>query len=143
MLEHKLLVDAVVGRVGSSNSHFSGPLSIERVVVLSHGGARARQPLALDLGDLLLLPRDNVLLGVQLVPDVLGVLEGLDVLFVSIGLLRQILVERVIDRGLSLFTRLVALFGNVLCAYCLGGHDSARVIVVVEVFPPSFNKLAV
>lgn len=95
---NQLPVDSRIGRVSSGIALLLRSLSVEVVIVLTHVGACARQVMSLDLGKLLLFPCDNVLLGVHLISNVLGVLERLDVLFVGVRLLRQVLVQGVLDR---------------------------------------------
>lgn len=121
-------------------------IPMEVIVVLSHRRARARQG-DLHLRNMLLLPSDNVLLRVQLIPNVFGMLETLQVLIVRVRLQRLLLVQRVVDGGLRLLHLLDievdAFLRHVLRRDRRGGHYVTRVIVAVQVLLSLVLRLTV
>ena len=62
----------------------------------------------------MLLPGDNVLLRIQLVPNVFSMLEGLQVLLVRVGLQGLFLVDRIRDCRLTLEDFLHGIFMTLL-----------------------------
>lgn len=85
----------------------------------------------------MLLPCDNILLRIQLVPNIFTVLEGLKIFLVRICLVSLILVDRVGDCRLTLdcffHTILITFSGYVLRRDGRRGHDITWVFLAVHI----------
>ena len=136
MLEDKLLVQAVVWRVRTTELLCFGFVSLEVVVVLAKRCTRTRQR-NIYLGDKLLLPCDNILLRVQLVSNVFSMLERLEVLLVCVCFQGLLLVDRVGDCRLTLehffHTVFMTFLRHILGCNSSRCHETAWILLAVDI----------
>ena len=135
VLEDKLFVKTVVWRVGATVHLVLGLWPLEVICMLAEGGTSTRER-NVYLGNELLFPRDNVLLRIHLIPDVLRMLESLQIFFMCVLLQCFFLVKCVSNSWHCLISFLmyssITFAGDVFWVDCSRSHKTAWIIVRVK-----------